>query len=232
MAIADDFDRAAAAYDGLRRRLVPCFDEFYQTALTLIGDAVGTAPRVLDLGAGTGLLSAQVLERFPEARLVLIDLSDGMLTQARRRFRHLPADRLSVVTADYGQADLGGPYDAVVSALSIHHLEDPAKRALFRRVFHALRPGGVFVNADQVAGPTLGRDALYRALWLHAVRAAGTSEDELAAARERMTHDRLAPLAAQLDWLAEAGFTEIDCAFKHWSFAVYAGTRPAQDLRG
>lgn len=226
MAISESFDRAAPSYDALRQWLIPCFDDFYDAALTLLGDSAGTAPEVLDLGAGTGLLSAKVLERFPGARLTLIDLSDGMLAQARRRFEALPEGRVALVAGDYTAEELGGPYDAVVSGLSIHHLEDDAKQALFRRVFRALRPGGVFVNADQVAGPTLGRDALYRALWLQSVRAAGVAEAELDAARERMTHDRLAPLAAQLKWLAEAGFVEVDCGFKHWSFVVYAGVKP------
>ena len=149
-----------------------------------------------------------------------------MLDRARLRFDRQPAGRVEFVVGDYAEADLGGPYDAVVSALSIHHLEDPAKRALFRRAFLALRPGGLFVNADQVAGPTLARDAHYRALWLRAVRRAGVGEEDLAAARERMTHDRHAPLAAQMGWLAEAGFVEVDCAYKQWSFAVYSGTRP------
>ena len=226
MAITDAFDRAAPSYDALRRLLIPCFDDFYEAALVLLGDAAGKAPRVLDLGAGTGLLAARVLERFPEARLTLVDLSEGMLAQARSRFEGAPPGQVSMVAADYTAGDLGGPYDAVVSALSIHHLEDPAKRALFRHILAALRPGGVFVNADQAAGPTLARDALYRALWLQAVRAAGVSEADLAAARERMTHDRLSPLAAQLGWLEEAGFAEVDCGFKQWSFVVYAGVRP------
>ena len=226
MAITDAFDRAAPSYDALRRLLIPRFDDFYEAALTLLGDAAGKAPRVLDLGAGTGLLSARVLERFPEARLTLIDLSEGMLGMARRRFEDAPEGQVTLTVGDYATMDLSGPFDAVISALSIHHLEDGAKRALFSHVFRALRPGGVFVNADQIAGPTLSRDALYRALWLRAVRAAGVPESDLDAARERMTHDRLAPLAAQLDWLAEAGFAEIDCGYKHWSFVVYAGVRP------
>ncbi len=229
MALAQSFDQAAPTYDALRRALIPCFDDFYETALTLLGDAVGREPRVLDLGAGTGLLSALVLERLPGARLALIDLSDGMMDQARLRFDRCPADQVGFVVADYTEAELGGPYDAVVSALSIHHLETAAKRALFHRVFKVLRPGGVFINADQVAGPTLGRDAHYRALWLLAVRGAGVTEVQLAAARDRMKYDRLAPLAAQLAWLAEAGFADVDCAYKHWGFAVYAGIRPDRE---
>ena len=230
MTLSAAFNRAAPSYDALRRQLIPCFDDFYGAALTLLGDSAGLAPRILDLGAGTGLLSALVLERFPEARLTLVDAAAAMLNQARTRFDGLAPGRVTLVVGDYTEANLGvpmgPPYDAVISALSIHHLENPAKRALFRHVFQTLRPGGVFVNADQVAGPTLARDALYRALWLTAVRAAGLSEADLTAARERMIHDRLAPLTAQLTWLAEAGFTEIDCGYQHWSFAVYAGIRP------
>jgi cyclopropane fatty-acyl-phospholipid synthase-like methyltransferase len=43
-------------------------------------------------------------------------------------------------------------FDAIVSALAIHHLEDAEKRSLFARIHERLRPGGVFVNAEQVVG--------------------------------------------------------------------------------
>jgi tRNA (cmo5U34)-methyltransferase len=60
------FDAHAAAYDAMRRRFIPCFDAFYGTALRLIADwTTGEPFRVLDLGAGTGLLSAMILERLP-----------------------------------------------------------------------------------------------------------------------------------------------------------------------
>lgn len=110
MAISDAFDRAAPSYDALRRRLIPCFDDFYAAALTLLGDAAGKAPRVLDLGAGTGLLSALILDRFPHARLTLIDLSEGMLALARRRFGGLAPDQVTMIAADYVETPLQGPY--------------------------------------------------------------------------------------------------------------------------
>jgi tRNA (cmo5U34)-methyltransferase len=229
MSLQDAFDRAAPSYDALRRTLIPCFEPFYATALDLLEDAAGRAPAVLELGAGTGLLAAMVLRRCPEARLTLVDLAPAMLALAQRRFAHLPEGQVSILAADYAQSvpEMPGGYDAVISALSIHHLEDAAKQALFARIVRRLRPGGIFINADQVAGPTLARDALYRALWHQQVRAAGIGDDDLAAARERMTHDRMAPLESQLRWMAEAGFGEIDCAFKSWSFAVWSGCRPA-----
>ena len=114
----------------------------------------------------------------------------------------------------------------MVSALSIHHLDDAAKRRLFGSVRSVLAPGGLFVNADQVLAPTPELEARAHARWRAQAAALGSDEAELAAAEARMTHDRCATLEAQLGWLREAGFVEVDCAFKAWRFAVYSGRRP------
>ena len=109
----------------------------------------------------------------------------------------------------------------MISALAIHHLEDADKRVLFGRVYDVLRPGGVFVNAEQVAGPTpeLTR-ALRRDVGAHVSRARGERSEEIAAAQERRTHDRCADVESQLAWLREAGFTTADCIYKYWEDAV------------
>lgn len=221
-ATAAAFSRFAAGYDAMRRRLIPCYDAFYGTALALIADArPSPALRILDLGAGTGLLSAMLLERFPAARLHLMDASAAMLEQARRRFAGDPA--VSFAVADMEAADLGGPWDAVASALAIHHLDDAAKQALFRRIRRALLPGGIFVNAEQVLGPAPQAEERYARIWHDEIRGLGAPEDEIARAAERMAHDRCAPVEDQLRWLREAGFTDVDCSFKAWRFAVLSG---------
>jgi tRNA (cmo5U34)-methyltransferase len=224
--IAGAFTAHARDYDALRRRLVPCFDAFYGAALDRIADwGVPPQARVLDLGAGTGLMAAMVKERWPTVSVHLVDVSEGMLAEAQARLQG--ASGASFEVADYATAPLGGGWDLVVSALSIHHLEDPAKRALFARIRDALRPGGLFVNAEQVLGPTPAAEAAYAARWRAEVQGLGATPDEIAAAEERMRFDRCAPLELQLDWLRDAGFAEVDCVFKAWRFAVYAGERPA-----
>ena len=223
------FSLGAQGYDAVRRNLMPCFDGFYASALDAIADWAGArasaALDVLDLSAGTGLFSAMVLGRLPEARIHLIDVSDAMLAQARQRFAAAGA-RVSFEVSDYTQESLGGPWDLVISALSIHHLDDGAKRALFARVFEALRPAGLFVNAEQVLGPTPAAEARYRRLWDEQVLGSGVDRAEYERAVERMRHDRCATLADQLEWMRAAGFAEVDCAFKQWRFAVYFGSRP------
>jgi tRNA (cmo5U34)-methyltransferase len=224
--IARTFTAHARDYDAVRRRLVPCFDAFYGAALDRIADR-GMPPqaRVLDLGAGTGLMAAMVKERWPTASVHLVDVSEGMLAEAQARLQS--ASGASFEVADYATAPLGDGWDLVVSALSIHHLEDAAKRALFARVRAALRPGGLFVNAEQVLGPTPAAEAAYAARWRAEVQGLGATPHEIAAAEERMRFDRCAPLELQLGWLRDAGFAEVDCVFKAWRFAVYAGERPA-----
>ncbi len=219
------FDAAAPGYDGLRRQLIPCFEDFYGAVLDALPFPAGASPRVLDLGAGTGLLSGRVLERWPRARLVLVDLSTDMLDRARKRFAGREA-RVEIRAADYLEDPLGGPFDAVISALSIHHLPDAGKRALFRRAFAALRPGGWFVDADNVLAPTATLAARYRRLWISRVRSSGVGNVELAAALRRTRLDVLAPLSAQLAWLRRAGFADVDCSYRWLHFAVFGGRRP------
>jgi tRNA (cmo5U34)-methyltransferase len=122
---------------------------------------------------------------------------------------------------------LPGKFDAIVSALSIHHLDDPGKAALFGRILEALNPGGAFVNAEEVVAPTVRLDALYWDEWERLARAAGAPHEEFAAVEERGKYDKPARVDEQLAWLSEAGFEEVDCYYKYLMFAVYGGRKAA-----
>jgi tRNA (cmo5U34)-methyltransferase len=140
------------------------------------------------------------------------------------RFASEPA-RFDFEVMDYAKEPLVGEYDAVISALSIHHLDDGEKRRLFRKVREILPEGGDFVNADQVLGTTPEIEGRYHEWWLHEAREAGVSEYDLAASLERIEQDKNATLKSQLAWLEEAGFEEVDCPYKNHRFAVYGGRK-------
>lgn len=215
------FDEQAGGYERHRRRLIPPYDAFYGTALDALALAGSPPRRVLDLGAGTGLLARKVAHALPDAELTLLDGAPAMLEEARA----LLGDRARYVVADLGDPLPDGPWDAVVSALAIHHLDDPGKRALFGRLHAALAPGGVFVNAEQVGAPAALFSDLYASWHRRRAFAAGASREEWAASQERTRFDHWATVEHQLAWLRDAGFDEADCLFKDHCFAVLVARR-------
>jgi ubiquinone/menaquinone biosynthesis C-methylase UbiE len=118
-------------------------------AATLPAD---TALSVLDIGAGYGFVTEEVLRAFPRARVTLQDYSDLMLTRARQ---HLAgsAGQLSFVLADLTDPHwtdrLGGPFDLIVSAIAIHNLRAADKiTAVYRGIAQLLKPGAPFLDYD------------------------------------------------------------------------------------
>lgn len=154
--------------------------------------------RILDLGIGTGETSVRVWAVHPGAELVGIDVNDDMLTAARSR---LPDADLRVARLEDPLPP--GPFDLVVTALAVHHLDGAGKAELFGRVAARLRPGGRFVMADLVV-PVDPADVV-------------TEIDGV--------YDRPSPLADQLRWLKRAGL-EATVAWSELDLAVVVAERP------
>ena len=107
---------------------------------------------VLDVGAGYGAVTEEVLKAFPRARVTLQDYSQPMLTAAKRRLAGHAA-QLRYVTSDLTDpgwpSGVGGPFDLAVSAIALHNLRDTAKIfACYRAIHDLLRPGGHFLDYD------------------------------------------------------------------------------------
>jgi tRNA (cmo5U34)-methyltransferase len=216
------FEAHAPEYNALRRKFIPPFDRFYGAAVEAISFGGNKPKRILDLGAGTGLLTSWIADRYPDAKFVLQDGSPAMLEQATE----LLGDRIeSVVVSDFADPLPEGPFCAVVSSLAIHHLEDDAKRDVYARAHDELAPGGWFVNAEHVAGPTELLDEEFRVWHAAEAKRLGATDEEWAAALERFKHDRRSSVHDQMKWLTQIGFTEIECLMQDYCFAVMIGRR-------
>lgn len=222
--VSNQFDHIARNYDEQRRRLIPCFDDFYTISVALAtSDCVGKSPRILDLGAGTGLLSSMLIEKYPDAELTLIDLSGKMLEVAKARLAH--TNRVNYIQADYTDYAADDQFDIIISALSIHHLTDEGKAKLYRNSYRNLKRGGVFINADQVLGSTPFIDSLYKKDWKSRVESSDLSQSDIQSAYDRTALDKMTELNTQLNWLQESGFADVDCIYKFYNFVVLFGRK-------
>jgi tRNA (cmo5U34)-methyltransferase len=182
-----------ATYRELMAAEVPAFERLQDE----VAEASRTprARAILELGTGTGETARRVLAAHPDARLVGVDASERMLAVARAA---LPAADLRVARLE--DALPPGPFDLVVSALCVHHLDGPGKADLFSRVADVLAPGGRVVVGDVVV-PLHVADVV-------------TPIDGV--------FDTPSTAAEQLAWLAAAGL-EPSLRWAHRDLAVLAG---------
>ena len=219
--IIEQFDMVAREYDANRRLYIPCFDDYYAATTEFIASGIEAPSRILDLGAGTGLLSLYWYKAFPEAEFVLADVAEGMLEVAKKRFSGLAS--FSFVATDYTDSLPEGKFDCIISALSIHHLEDADKIKLFARIKDSLTPDGIFVNYDQFCGNTAALTEWMDRFCIGNLEKSGLSESELQRWRERRKLDRECSVEDEVQMLRSCGFNEVQCVFSNQKFSVIEG---------
>ena len=84
--IQKQFDFVAREYDAGRRMFIPCYDDYYQTMTDFLCFTAKNPKSILDLGAGTGLLTKLIYDNYPHSSYTLVDISNDMMEIARKRF--------------------------------------------------------------------------------------------------------------------------------------------------
>jgi tRNA (cmo5U34)-methyltransferase len=212
----------------------------FDFACDLFPFATDAPVRVLDLGAGYGAFAAAVLDRFPKATAVGVDISEPMVAVGRERMARF-GDRFAYQIGDLTEgalpADLPGPFDAVVASAFVSHLLSKAKQRMYAEVFRILNPGGCFFNVDLVAPANEEMQAWYRARE-ERERQHGGDQPEATNAPAPMQHHHggsaahyldthhLETEAGQLAFLRTAGFVQVDCFYKRLLETVIGGYKP------
>jgi tRNA (cmo5U34)-methyltransferase len=144
---------AARAYDAAAPVIHPLYDEVQRRILELLAKRAEASESFLlvDLGGGSGRLVEKVLERFENARVVLVDQSPAFLAIAAERLGRFSGryELLERRLQDNWPEALPGAPQAIVSMSAIHHLVADEKRQLYSKCFSALAPGGWLINGDE-----------------------------------------------------------------------------------
>jgi tRNA (cmo5U34)-methyltransferase len=199
-------------YDERISSVLPYYSSFHQETINLVR-SFPEAPQVwLDTGCGTGAFVSKALEHFPETRFLLLDPSEGMLEQARKKLAALK--RLEFlkpsVTQDFSQELEERP--DVITAIQCHHYLSRGERAKAVAVcYELLKENGVFITFENIRPLTEEGIVAGKRYWGDYQAARGRSAEEIKAHLARFDTEYF-PVTVEehLQLLRNTGFRTVE----------------------
>ncbi len=185
------------------------------------------ASAVLDIGCGAGNYTLRLLQELPDLACTLNDLSLPMLNRALERVSAATTGPVAPVQGDIRAQEFGeNQFDIVMAAAVLHHLRtDDEWEAVFRKIYHTLRPGGSFWITDLIMHTT---PAVQELMWQRYGKYLTDLKDD--SYREHVfayieKEDTPRPLLFQIDLLRRTGFREVELLHKNSCFAAFGGVK-------
>ena len=186
--------------------------------------------KILDLGCGPGNLTDLIIEKYPDAEIHMVDISEEMVKKCELKYKGNP--NIHPHCMDFRKLNFeAGSFDLILSSISIHHINDENKYIMFWNVNHLLTPSGVFSYSDQFSGVN---DEIYRkniSAWKDETFQMGTTESEWKMWMEHQDrHDYHTTLENQLVFMKKTGFSKIDCVWRYLLWTVVIGIKDSPKL--
>ncbi|OGF51708.1 MAG: hypothetical protein A2044_04970 [Candidatus Firestonebacteria bacterium GWA2_43_8] len=222
------------------RGAIPYAVDQIEVMLDAINASTKGVKNFADLGCGNGILAGAILLKYPEAYGTLVDFYEPVLSEAKQQLLD-HVSNLNFVTADLMEPSWvksvkkNIPFDVIVSGFTIHHFPDKRKKALYAEILKMLKPGGIFINIEQVSSESnilsvMADNAIIESLKeYHKKR--GMDKSKAAIRKEYIEEfssegNILASCKAQMKWLRDIGFTEVSVFFKAYVGVVFGGIKP------
>ena len=229
------FDFQAELYDRYQRTCIPQYEEMLRVAAAVLASSLSgaSAPRILDVGCGTGNTTAELAKHLPGAVFTLLDGSESMLSAAR--------EKLSGLTNDFHRADLqlegwaepwsAETFDGAISALVLEHLPFGTYRRFLSRLLHVLRPGARLVTVEGYAGDL--NESLFfaeMAQWEERAQSTGAVTRDQIEKMKRLSaeseHHFLTTMDEKKSWWIEAGYENVEFVWQYYCVATLTGRKP------
>lgn len=219
------FEEEAFEFDSIILKLVPSYYQMIDALVSGIPFENDEKIDIIDLGCGTGYVSMIIKERFPNSNITCLDFAENMIAQAKIRLKKYK--NVVFRLEDIRKFEFDKKYDVAVSSLALHHLETKTEKINFyKKIFHSLKRGGVFYNADIILGSSVFLNDLYIKKWKDFMRKSMPSKEiEDTWLAKHNQEDKPEVLLEQISWLEDIGFKDIDILWKYYNFAVYGGIK-------
>ena len=214
--VKEHFGKQAGGYEELMVRLIPGYLEQHAIIYDLLPEEE-RAYKVLDLGCGNGVLSEQVLKKYPHARIVGFDLTEEMLKAYKNKLSKYSGS-FELKKGDFKTESIGANYDIILAGLSLHHLDLEQRRNFYKTIYSALNAGGMFISCDIIIDEDEDVRTQQYELWKRFIKSSG--EDPEFWYSKHMQKDTPVTLSDNFTWLKDAGFIKIGCHYRLFNFAV------------
>ena len=197
--MSDFFEARLDGYDEHMMTNIESANEFYPfTAMQL---PTAESSRILDLGCGTGLELQEYYKINSSAKVTGIDISQGMLTELKRKF---PGKDITLILGSYFDVPLDeSVFDAAVSVESLHHFTKEEKVGLYSKLHAALKDNGYFILTDYFSLSD-DEERMHRNNLTALKAEQGINDDEF------YHYDTPLTVKHEIEALAEAGFASVE----------------------
>lgn len=201
-------------YDTNISCILPYYSAFHKETLSLVR-SLPSSPKVwMDTGCGTGSLVNWAIEEFSDTKFLLVDPSEGMLDQARKKLSSYPAGRLEFLrvstTQEFSQKLKEKP--DVITAIQCHHYLSPEGRARATSMcFDLLNEGGIYITFENIRPLTEDGISIGKRYWRDFQLNCGRTEEEVKKHLERFDTEYFPiNIEEHLKLLRETGFKTVE----------------------
>jgi len=174
---------------------------------------------ILDLGCGNGNITAKLIPYFPNATFTLVDASIEMINLCRNQFNNYDITYSNKYFKDFIFNEES--YDLIVAGFSLHHCDNLEKQSIFKKIYAALRKGGIFSYCDLMITKTNPNHPMLLKQWNKFVSKSFPDGEKWNWILEHYeAFDKPTDYQVQLEWLKSAGFQNIQIPFKkeYWVY--------------
>ncbi|WMW23815.1 class I SAM-dependent methyltransferase [Methanolobus sediminis] len=201
-------------YDSKISTVLPYYRSFHEETINLV-ESLPEPPKVwMDTGCGTGTFIAKAIEHFPDTKFLMLDPSEGMLTQAKEKLSSYNCNKIKILeasaTQDFTQ-ELSEQPD-IITAIQCHHyldLENRKKAVL--KCYELLKEGGIFITFENISPLTEEGISIGKSYWGDFQSRHGRTEEEVEAHLKRFGTEYF-PITVEehLKLLRETGFRTVE----------------------